>query len=150
VPRTAVGFSRRLKEFSTGKLFSVQPLFWELTMGERRRFPVPAPCSIFVWLAARQRLSRIVIQVRRLIIGSCTALCRFMLRMLYRPDMADTCSIQAGQPASDAAALESWKCRQASCMARLNLGYLERRGVGVWRYGGGTTTLLRRLPQYSV
>ncbi|PMD22015.1 hypothetical protein NA56DRAFT_702994 [Hyaloscypha hepaticicola] len=34
------------------------------------------------------------------------------------------------------AALESWKCRQASCMARLNLGYLERqrRCLAVWRW----------------
>lgn len=43
-----------------------------------------------------------MIEIRCVNIGSCTTLYRFMLRMLYRPYMADTCSIQAGRPAPDA------------------------------------------------
>jgi hypothetical protein len=104
VPRNSRWLYRRLKELPTGKLFSVQPLFWEATrVSERRRFPAPVPCSIFVWLDARQRLSRSVIQTRCLIVGSCTALYRFnaanAIQALWQIHAAFR---QAGWPAPDA------------------------------------------------
>jgi hypothetical protein len=122
VPQKSRWLFRRLKEFPAGKPLSVHPLFWELPWGEET-----VPCSIFVWLAARQRPSHSVVQISMLESSKSaqhfTASCwsAIQARSTQHLGRASWHLMQSHD--------NIWKCRKACCMAILKSRVPQRRPV---------------------